>query len=221
MKYKIAFIALFSISFGYSQNITPVAITQEMSKGAQPGITVFIANVSEDNVEDAVKDVMKPFKGKKTKIKRSDEFFLDDATIAEISSNTVDIHQIISKADNGYNYTAFFNLGGLFLDNAYDARKFDYAANIVRDVAVKATANGMEEILKSENKVLDELEKDKKNLAKDSEKLEKNIKKAKDLIKDSEQDIQDNIKLMENKAVEIEQQRQKIINLQNVKSGLN
>ena len=221
MKFKIALLAFMSVSLGYSQNFTTKSITQEMSKGTQPGITVFIPNVSEDNVEDAVKEVMKPFKGKQTKIRKSDEFFLDDAKMDQISSNTVDVHQIISKADNGYNYTAFFNLGGLFLDNAYSPEKFQYASNIVKDVASKASAHGMDEILKSENKILEDLEKDKKNIAKDSEKLEKEIEKAKESIKDSEKGIQDNVKLLGDKASEIEQQRQKIINLQNQKASYN
>lgn len=215
MKYKITFFVLMSISLGYSQNFATKAITQDMSAGAQPGITVFIANVSEDNVEDAIKEVTKPFKGKKTKIRRSDEFFLDDATIDQISTNTIDIHQIIVKANNGYNYTAFFNLGGLFLDNVYSAEKFQYASNIVNSIAVKATELHMNEVLESENKVLDGLEKDKVKLAKGSEKLEKAIRKAKDLIKDSEDEIQNNIKAMESKTTEIEQQRQRIIQIQN------
>lgn len=215
MKYKITFFVLLSISLGYSQNFTAKAITQDMSVGLKPGITVFIANVSEDNVEDAIKEVTKPFKGKKTKIRRSDEFFLDNATIDQISANTIDIHQIIIKGDNGYNYTAFFNLGGLFLDNVYSAEKFQYASSIVNSIAVKAYELHMKEVLESENKVLEDLEREKTKLAEGTEKLEKTIRKAKDTIKDSEDEIQNNIKAMESKTAEIEQQRQRIIQLQN------
>lgn len=216
MKYKITLLALLSVTFGFGQNLITKPMTQQMSKGAQPGITVFISNVSEDNVEDAIKDVMKPFNGKNAKIKRSDEFFLDDASIPEISVNTIDIHQIIAKADNGYSYTAFFDLGGLFLDYNYSAEKFDVATGIVRNIALKANEYGIEDSIKTENNVLDDLEKNKKELVKDAEKLEKEIEKAKDLIKDNEKEIQEKSRLIESKRAEIEQQRQKIIVLQNL-----
>lgn len=221
MKYKITLLALLSISLGYSQSIMPKAVTQEMSAGSQPGITVYIANVSEDNVEDAIEEVTKPYKGKETKIRKSDEFYLDNATIEQISPNTIDIHQVVAKDGNGYNYTAFFNLGGLFLDNAYSPEKFQYATNIVKSIAVKATELHMDEVLESENKVLEGLENDKVKLAKGSEKLEKNIKKAKDLIKDSEDEIKENAKVMASKTAEIETQRQKLIKLQDIKKMLN
>lgn len=220
MKYKIALVAFLSISLGYSQNLVPKAVTQEMSQGKQPGITVFIANATKDNIEDAIKEVTKSFKGKEAKIRKSDEFYLDNATIEQISANTIDMHQIITKGDNGYNYTAFFNLGGLFLDNAYDAQKFDYATSIVKNIATKASFYGMDEVIDSENKVLETLEGDKKDMVKNTEKLEKSIEKAKSSIKDSEKEIQENIKLMESKSEDIEKQRQKIITLQKDKKLL-
>jgi len=68
-----------------------------MSKGTKPGVAVFIPNVSDDNLEDAIKDVMKRYKGKSVKIKRTDETFIDDAFIQEISVNTIDIHQLLKK----------------------------------------------------------------------------------------------------------------------------
>ncbi|MEZ7506803.1 hypothetical protein [Flavobacterium sp. Arc2] len=112
-------------------------------------------------------------------------------------------------------------MGGLFLDNGYSAEKFQYAYDIVKSIAVKASEMHMDGVLESENEVLESLGKDKEKLAKGSEKLEKEIKKAKDLIKDSEDEIQNNIKVMKSKTDEIEAQRQKVIMLQNVKKSIN
>ena len=89
-------------------------VRKNMSKGNQPGIEIIIPHISEDNLEDAIKKVTRKFKADKEKIKRSNEFYLDDALIKEISDNTIDIHQIIEKEGTGLRYTVFFNLGCFF-----------------------------------------------------------------------------------------------------------
>ena len=208
MKLKIVLVALFSSVLGFSQAVVTQEVTKTMSKGVQPGIAVFIPNVSDDNLEDAIKDVTKPYKGKKRKIKRTDEFFLDDATINEISSNTIDIHQTIEKGDEGYTYTAFFNLGGVFLDSAYNASKFSYAVDIVNRIAQKAIENRNAELIKSETKKLDNLEDDKKDFEKEIDRNNKDIQDAKDLIAKKEREIEDNLKKIESKTSEIDTQRQ-------------
>ncbi|MCW2119317.1 hypothetical protein [Flavobacterium sp. 7A] len=220
MKYRFVLVALFAYSLGFSQNLTPTAVIQNMTKGTQPGISVFIPNVSDDNVEDAIKEITKPYKGKIRKIKRSDENFIDNALITEISPNTIDIHQLVEKIDNGYRYTAFFNLGGVFLDKAYSADKYAFATDIVKKIAMKASELGMGEIIKGENKVLEKLEDSKKDLVKDNDRASKDIEKAKDLVTKKEESIQDNLKKIESKTSEIEKQRQKVIELQNKQSLL-
>lgn len=213
MKLKIVFLSLFTTALGFSQASPTQEVSKTMSKGVQPGIQVYIANISEDDLEDAIKDITKPYKGKKRKIKRTSEFFLDDASIKEISANTIDIHQTIEKGDEGYTYTAYFNLGGIFLDSAYSTEKFAYAVDIVNRIALKATENKTAQILKAENKILDNLEDDKKKLEKNIEKDSKAIQDAKDLIAKKERDIEDTVKMIENKTNDIETQRQFINNI--------
>ncbi|WP_418264537.1 hypothetical protein [Flavobacterium faecale] len=218
MKVKFMLFALFAISVGYAQDLVTIAVSQNMSKGMQPGIEIFIPNVSDEHLEDAIKEVTKPFKGKIRKIKRTDETYIDNALIKEISVNTVDIHQLIEKGDNGYKYTAFFNLGGIFLDNAFSPEKFAYASDLVKRIGLRASELRMNEILKDENKILERLEDDKKDLVKENERASKDIQKAKDLVAKKELEIEDNIKMMEMKTSEIESQRQKVIELQNQKA---
>lgn len=208
MKLKIVLLALLSSTLGFSQEVVTQAVTKTMSKGAQPGIAVFIPKISDDNLEDAIKEVTKPYDGKQRKIKRSNETYIDDATINEISSNTIDIHQTIEKGDDGYTYTAFFNLGGVFLDNAYSPEKFSYAVDLVKRIAEKAVANKNEDVLKSENKTLDNLEDDKKKLEKNIDKDTRDIQDAKDVIAKREREIEGTKKQIENKTIEIEKQRQ-------------
>lgn len=196
MNYKIILLALFSTSLGFAQDFTTTSVTKNMSLGMQPGIEIFIPNVSEDNVEDAIKEVTKPYKGKTRKIKRSDEFYQDDATIEAISNNTIDIHQVIAKGKDGFTYTAYFNLGGRFLDNAYSTEKYAYATEMVKKVALKASELRMSEVLKDEDKVLEKLKDDQKD-------IEKDIEKAKEAIEDKTKEAQ-------KKTSEIESQLKKI-----------
>lgn len=51
MKYRIIFLSLLSSGLGFSQAMATQEFPMSMSKGIQPGITVFIPNVSEDNIE--------------------------------------------------------------------------------------------------------------------------------------------------------------------------
>jgi hypothetical protein len=89
---------LFSIGIGFSQALVTQEVTRTMSKGAQSGIQGFIQNVSEDNLEEAIK-----------------EFFLDDAKIKEISINTIDVYQTIEKGNDGILIQLFLIYEGYFL----------------------------------------------------------------------------------------------------------
>lgn len=177
MKHKLLVIMLLMSGLGFSQSLVSQEVTLTMSVGDQPGIQVFIPNVSEENLEDAIKDVFKPYKGKSKKIKSSDEFILDDASIEEISSNPVAIHQTIVKANKGYTYTAFFNLDGKFLSSSASPEKFSFANEIVKKIAQMATKYYASEIEKAEFR---KLENEKKELEKEREKESKDLLDAKD-----------------------------------------
>lgn len=190
-----------------------------MSQGNQPGIKIFIADVSEENIEDAIKEITKSYGGKNKKIKKSDEFLLDDMTVKEISNNTIDLYQKIEKDNNGYNYYAFFDLGGAYIDSN-SSSKFMIASSIVQTIAIKATENKMNEIIKSEKHNLENLVDDKKKLEKDNSRATKDIEDAKDLISKKEKEIEENLKAIDLKNKEIENQNNKIEDLKNSKASI-
>lgn len=210
MKFKILLFSLFASSVGFAQNMETKEVLKNMSKGNQPGIEIIIPHISEDNLEDAIKKVTRKFKGDKEKIKRSNEFYLDDALIKEISDNTIDIHQIIEKEGTGLRYTVFFNLGGAFLDSKLNAKKFAYAEEIVNRIALKASEIRIDDILKEEQDKLEDFEDDQKKLVKDKDNAVEDIQDAKDLIAKREKEIQENLKMQETKKVEIDKQRKKV-----------
>ena len=210
MKFRILLVALIAYNFGFSQNMETKEVRKSMSKGNQPGIEIIIPHISEDNLEDAIKKVTKKYKGDREKIKRSNEIYLDDALIKEISENTIDIHQIIEKEGTGLRYTVFFNLGGAFLDSKLNAQKFAYAEEIVNRIALKASEIRIDDILKEEQDKLEDLVDDQEDLVKDKEDATKDIEKAKDEIAKKEKEIQENIKLQATKTTEIDKQRRKV-----------
>ena len=218
MKFKILLLALISFGSGIAQNMETKEVRKNMSKGNQPGIEIIIPHISEDNLEDAIKKVTKKFKGDREKIKRSNEIYLDDALIKEISDNTIDIHQIIEKEGTGLRYTVFFNLGGAFLDSKLNAKKFAYAEDIVNRIALKASEIRIDDILKEEQDKLEGFEDDQKKLVKEKEKAVEDIQDAKDEIAKKEKEIQDNIKMQETKKAEIEKQRKKVDSILKQKS---
>lgn len=151
MKQIALIIALFITGLGFSQAKLTQEVTKAMSKGVQPGIEVFIPNVSEENIMNAIKDVMKSFKGKMRSLKNTDEFFIEGAIINEIAVSPINIHQIIEKGNKGYMYTTYFDVVGTFLDSSNSPDKFSYASDLVQKVALKAIDNKIAELKKTDN----------------------------------------------------------------------
>lgn len=218
-KYIIIALFLF-VKLSIAQSFEIKEIRANMSKGNQPGIEVYIPYVTKDNLEDAVKKVTKKYKGDKEKIRKSNETYLDDAIIKDISDNTVDIHQIMDREGDGIRYKVFFNLGGAFLSSNYDARKFAYAEEIVNQIAVQALQINIDDIIKKEEEKLEDLVDDKEDLVDDKEDVYKDIEKAKDEITKKEKEIIDITEGIETKSSEIEKQTRKIEGLKRQKSTI-
>jgi len=205
-------------SFAIAQHAVVKDIKVEMSKGMQPGVEVFISGANEDQVKDAIKDATKKFKGDDEKIKKSDERFIDDARIKEISDNNVDIHYLINEQEKGSTLQIHFNLGGVFLSNELDARKHKYMRNFAQRIAVAATQLNYEELIDDEEKVLSGFVKDKKKSNSDIDKARKDIEKAKKEIAEKEQEIKKLESLVKEQTQKIANQENKVKDLKKLKS---
>ena len=209
-KNTILSLALLTMSYGFAQDMTPKEVKKYMSQGSQSGIEISIPEATTDDVEDAIKEVTKKYKGKKRSLKKTDEYLLDDCTIESISTNTIDLYNFIEKTSTGCKYTAYFDLGGAYLDSTYNAEKYNYAAMIVKEIAMKAHEINYEDIIKDENKALDKLADKKDKAIKDNERAAKEIQEAKDSITKNEALIEDNKKLIEVTTEDIGAQQKKI-----------
>lgn len=205
-------------SLTFAQNVAVKDIKTEMSKGMQPGVQVFISGANEDQVKDAIKDATRKFKGDDEKIKKSDERFIDDARIEEISDNDIDIHYLIKEEDKGSTLQLHFNMGGVFLSDDLDARKYKYMRNFAERIALAATQLNYEELIDDEEKVLSGFVKDKKKSNSDIDKARKDIEKAKKEIAEKEQEIKKLESLVKEQTEKIAKQEEKVSGLKKAKA---
>lgn len=182
--------------------------TTEFSTGKQSSLVIDIFEVSEKDVDKELKSWMK---GYKAKVSSKKEVFGDDATISEISTNTVDIYAKTAENKNGgVTLSVAFDLGGAYLSSSSHPKEFKAAEKLVYDFAIKVSKDAVAALLKEEEKVLKDLEKDQKNLEKDQKNLEKDIEDYKSKIQQAEKDIEKNKKEQEEKQKAMKEQEKKI-----------
>ncbi|MGJ8684084.1 MAG: hypothetical protein ACSHWW_05655 [Nonlabens sp.] len=191
MKNILQLALLMICSFAMAQTVDVKDIKVEMTKGMQPGVEVFIQGANEDQVRDAIKDNTRKFRGDDERIKRSDERYIDDARIKELSDNDIDIHYLIKETDKGSTLQMFFNMGVVFLSPDLDANKYNFMRKLASQIAVDATQLNYDELIEEEEKILSRLIRDKKNSEDDIKKAQRDIEKAKKEIAEKEQEIKE------------------------------
>lgn len=218
MKNTILSAALLLASFAIAQTPEVKDIKVNMTQGMQPGVEVFIPGANEDQVEDAIKENTKKFKGKDRKIKKSDERFIDDAEIEQLSTNAIDIHYLIKEESNGSKLQLFFNMGVTFLSKDLDNNKYEFMSNLSAQIAMDATRLNYDELIKEQEKVLDDFMDDKKDAEKDIEKARKDIEDAKKEITNKEKEIKDLERKVADHEKAISSQQSKLKELKNKKA---
>jgi len=214
-----ALVCLFSLSFATAQVKT--TLKEEVranSKGSFPALVLIIPNTTGDKVRDTWESFVKNYKGKTNYSKKDKEVFSDDATIKEMSENTVDIYaRIDENAEKGSELTVWFNLGAIYLSQKEFPKQFDVARKILEKFSDKLSADMLEDLLKEEEKALKKLEEDYKDLEKDEEKRKKDIvdyketiRKMEENIKKAEEDIKTKIEEKSKKKSEIDTQTKKV-----------
>jgi chromosome segregation ATPase len=214
-----ALVCLFFLSFATAQVKT--TLKEEVranSKGSFPALVLIIPNTTGDKVRDTWESFVKNYKGKTNYSKKDKEVFSDDATIKEMSENTVDIYaRIDENAEKGSELTVWFNLGAIYLSQKEFPKQFDVARKILEKFSDKLSADMLEDLLKEEEKALKKLEDDYKDLEKDEEKRKKDIvdyketiRKMEENIKKAEEDIKTKIEEKSKKKSEIDTQTKKV-----------
>ncbi len=196
--------AMITINVIAGDKIKVQSMSKSMSQGSNSGLSAFIPEADEKDVEKLWKKYIKDYGGKTGSQKG--EIFTDDANISQISANSVDVYAKAEKSSGGAVIDVFFDLGGAYLSSSDNG--YGYAEKMVYKFAVDAAKDAVNQQLAMEQKTLKKLESDQKKLEKEKELLEKNIVKWQDSIKKAENDIKTNEKDQgENKNKIAEQQK--------------
>jgi len=175
--------------------------TKSMSKGAFNALVVDLPQSSYKKAQKMWKKYAKNFRGRLKYDRKTNEYFLDNAEIKDMSDNSIDITaQIYQKGENGSEMTVWFNLGVTYLSSEEHPERFAKAHAILSDFSLLVSADWLKELLKEEEKTLDgmnselnDLENQKLDEEKNIKKQEEIIAKAEESIKNSEDNIEKNI----------------------------
>jgi hypothetical protein len=206
MRITLLTLLLFVTSIAFGQRKIKVHEEREsIGSGTNNALVAIIYESTVNDIEKAWKKLMKDYNAKVTMKK---EIFADDATIKDLSSNSVDIYSFVRKAgDNEFEIVVAVDLGGAYLSSSEHSSKYKTMERIVKDFAVQTTLDAIKEKQKAAQKILDGFTKDQENLVKGKEHLEKQIEDYKSKITTAENDIEKNKTAQAEKEKEIENQK--------------
>lgn len=196
------------------------AITEESranSKGSFNALVMELPGVSKKEAEKAWSRFIKKYKGKTKFDRRAGEYMTDDATVKDMSDNTVDIIAKIEEQGEGSRIAVWFNLGVSYLSSKDFGDRYPAGEKILKDFARTVSADMIEAELKEAEKLLKEQESDLKKLEKEEQQRTKDIDDYKNTItkmesniKEAEGDIKEAKENQGKKQTEIEAQKKVI-----------
>jgi len=218
MKLLTAFLlSIFCLPVIYGQQI--MEASKPMSQGDNNAIVVTLPDTEEKVVAKEWGDFIKEYKGKLRKIKKSSEIFADDAKIEAMSSNTVDVYALVSQRGDNTELTAWFDLGGAYLNSETHPDKWGVAQAMMNDFSARVSKTYVANMLQEEEKKLKGLEGDVKSLEKDKEqalkeieKCEKKIEEAKAAIEEAENKKEQAMKDVEAQKMVVKEVKKKLNN---------
>lgn len=187
---------------------------EKIGGGKNSALVVMIYEAEESSVLKAWKSLMKDYGGK---VSSKDGVFADNATISDMSSNTVDVYATTDKTDKGIKLAVAFDLGGIFVSSSEKSSEYKVAEKIVKNFAIDISKKAVSEKLEKARDIQEDYESELSDLVKKKEKLEKSIEEYKSKIADAEKDIEYNkvdqektTKLIETQKVTVEEIQKKL-----------
>ena len=184
------------------------------SNGTFNALVMELPGVSSKEAEKAWNKYVKKYKSKTKFERRANEYITDDATIKDMSDNTVDIIAKIEEQGEGSRIVVWYNLGVSYLSSKDFGERYPAGEKLLRDFARTVSMDMIEEELKEAEKLLKQqegdlqkLEKDEKQRTKDIEDYKNTIKKMEQNIKDAENDVKEAKENQVTKKSEIEEQK--------------
>lgn len=205
---------IFTLAFAFTlalsasaQKIKVKQSSENIGGGSHNALTVTLYGINPSDAEDAFRSFMKKYDGKRST--KDGAIFVDHATIKEFGNNTIDIYGKAQgkKGDPEITFVVAFDLGGAFLNSGDHKTQYNEAEKIVKEFAIKATKDAIEDKLKAAQKIQSNFEDEQKSLEKDKKSKEDDIEDYKKKIKKAEDDIVKNKADQDKKKGEIEAQK--------------
>ncbi|MEL6863223.1 MAG: hypothetical protein AAFP19_02340 [Bacteroidota bacterium] len=192
----------------FAQNDAQIVEAQlKMSQGENNAYTLLIKDSNAKELEKSWSKFMKRYKGKTKKDKKSGEYFTDNATIKEMSSNTVDVYARFNQEGKNTELTLWYDLGGAYLSSDRHEDKSPMANKMLNQFNNEVVKNSIKVTLAGQEKVLKSLNGDMKNLEKQQNSLEDEIAKCEKKIEEAKKKLAQNAKDQSAKAGEIKAQQ--------------
>ncbi|MEZ5022294.1 MAG: hypothetical protein R2728_03345 [Chitinophagales bacterium] len=201
-------------------NVTINEIGEFMSMGEKTGVEVLLLDADPDQVAKDWKKFMKKYKTKAKQPKKSNEIFADNATIKDMSANTVDVYAIVRPSEYGTKLAVFYNLGGSFVSSQEHPVAFGAAKKMLHEFALEEARIQVDNELDEQNSVLKDLNKELDKMLSSKSKSVKEVEKAKALIEQREQDLAELKQAIETKEQQLSLQKEIIETLKQKTKGL-
>ncbi|MBP7462717.1 MAG: hypothetical protein KA793_00195 [Bacteroidales bacterium] len=177
-----------------------------------------VGRIPKGDIELIAKEWKNLMKKYKADVSGKEEIFGDNAVIKSISDNPMDVYARVERGrDDEVKITIAFDLGGYFMSSAQQPALFKSAQKFIEKFVEDQSKSAYKSNLKSEEKVLSTLEKDKKKLEKENEKIAKKNEDLRQQIQENQQKIKNNQTTIENTGKMIMDQEAKIKGLKNEK----
>lgn len=218
---KNIFILFISILFFNTINAQIVEKQSNISLGVQPSLSTNVKDIKSNDVEKLWKEYMEKY-GKTKYNSKAKEFYTIGVRMNEVrSGDPVDVYAKFDEFADGVKMDFCFDLGNGFINKKSNPKEYDGASKFVSDFVNEVEKFKVQEKLDMENKNLDKINSKFKDAVKDNKDLHDKIVKYEDKIKEAENDIKANEILQSDLQNQIENQTEKIKQIQRELDNLN
>ncbi len=200
----LSFLFLLCSHFSFAQ------ISEEersMTQGMNNAMMMTISNADDKAVEKLWKKYMKTMDSKTKKIKRSEEWFSDNANISGVGAS-VDVYATFEQSGDEVKMTAWLNMDGTYFNSSTHPDKYASAEDFLNAFELEVYKDGVRSEIKFEENNMKKLESNLKKLKKSNKRLHAEIEAAKKKIEKAEANIETNLLEQEEVNIKIEAQKE-------------
>jgi len=189
INFLIGFLLFICTNFCVAQ-VSIVEQEMNMNMGIKNAIVLELPDSDIKLVEKLWKKYIKQFGGKTKKVKKSNEWMTDNATISTISTDWVDMYSSFEKSGNNAVLNLWVDMGEDEFINSYaHASQYEELENILLHFSEEVRKANVELEMAEEEKTLKRLETELKKLERLNDNYHKEIENAKAKIAKAEENI--------------------------------